>query len=135
MMKHLEILVTLLCFMVVGLESSMGARLLVENEWENLPAMDFHLHVGAHTTGVPCFDAGIRTSEESAKDEEVMGKTFPCGLGEQRLSTSKPSPSVGHMQIYNIANSGQTSEVGHQEQDAYSQKRVLSSTPSPGAGH
>ena len=131
--------VHLLCLLLVGLNVCTAASLMSRNKELNIAQPQNSKSEVAIKEAAeilkPCntsenlleFRVGkIRTGGD-AEHESV-------GFKVQGLSTSESSPAVGHMEIYGIADLGQTGEVGHQEQDV-SQKRVLKSTPSPGAGH
>jgi len=74
------------------------------------------------------------------------GNVTPSGPGpkvnsmvtEQRLSTSKRSPGVGHMQMVRPKSqtiNGEKLKSHHSNGDDKRNKRKLRSTPSPGVGH
>ncbi|GLJ15454.1 hypothetical protein SUGI_0253690 [Cryptomeria japonica] len=119
MENYVKILAILFC--LIG--SSRGARTLLQK------APDYHPHLN---TGIFCHEADMKlcsenrtrdcgTKKECSEPENVVGKSILMSgsrLNGRRLSKSKHSSPVGHMQVYNAG-----------------KKRVLKSTPSPGVGH
>ncbi|KAH9329661.1 hypothetical protein KI387_001769, partial [Taxus chinensis] len=120
-----------------------GARILAENNLlflgpENPSAFDPVVVAGTDTSAL-FSDHRHKTGLEchTKNDDQVVYSVQLSHMGNalingQQLSKSKPSPAVGHMQIYNRATG-----VGYmqQQQEGVSEKRALRSTPSPGAGH
>ncbi|GLJ15466.1 hypothetical protein SUGI_0253900 [Cryptomeria japonica] len=112
---HLKIWVHLFCLLLVGLKVLNAERLLPENK-ELYATKDEAYNL---------VEFRFRENRSGGDAEEESH-----GLKVQRLSTSKPSPGVGHMQVSKVPKS-----LKRGAKSSIQMERVLESTPSPGDGN
>ncbi|GLJ15461.1 hypothetical protein SUGI_0253780 [Cryptomeria japonica] len=113
--------VHLFCLLLVGLKVCSAARLLPENK-------ELYSASGNNATKDEAYNLlEFRFRENrSGGDAEHQSPR----LNVQRLSTSKPSPGVGHMQVSRVPKSGKRGAMSRMNEE-----RVLQSTPSPEVGN
>ncbi|GLJ15470.1 hypothetical protein SUGI_0253970 [Cryptomeria japonica] len=122
----------LFCLLLLVLNVCSAARLLAENK-------ELHIAPPQNSEAELAFEEAAEMKPLSASANDVTKEKAnnlvefrfrenrtggdaeheTPGLKVQGLSTSKPSPAVGHMQVSRGAK----------------KERILESTPSPGAGH
>ncbi|GLJ15471.1 hypothetical protein SUGI_0253980 [Cryptomeria japonica] len=143
MMKiHMKIWVNLFCFLLVGLKLCGAARLLVENGGLLVVPQNLEAEVACEEAGdtKPWIASANNATKDKANNllefrfrENRTGgnaEQESVGLKAQRLSTSQPSPGVGHMQVNRIPKTGERGA-----KSTIQRERVLESTPSPGVGN
>lgn len=127
--------VHLFCLLLVGLKVCGTSRLLLENNGLYIaPPQNLKVEVACEEAGEtkPWSTSENDTTKDKANNLEFRfrenrtggdAKRRSAGFNVQGLSTSEPSPGVGHMQVFRGA-----MKCVHKE-------RILGSTPSPGAGN
>ncbi|GLJ15459.1 hypothetical protein SUGI_0253760 [Cryptomeria japonica] len=133
----------LFCLLLVGLKVCGAARLLLENGGLYIAPQNLEAELAcedqAGSTKPWIASANNATKEKAANflklgfSENRTGgdvEQESRGLKLQRLSTSQPSPGVGHMQVSRVPKSGKRGAMSSVQEE-----RVLESTPSPGVGN
>ncbi|GLJ15476.1 hypothetical protein SUGI_0254040 [Cryptomeria japonica] len=134
--------VYLFCFLLVGLKVCSAARLLVENGGLLVAPQNLEAEVACEEEGdtKPWIASANNATKEKANNLLEFrfrgirtggdAEQKSLGLQVQGLSTSQPSPGVGHMQVSRVPKSGKRGA-----KSTIQKERVLESTPSPGVGN
>ncbi|GLJ15465.1 hypothetical protein SUGI_0253880 [Cryptomeria japonica] len=118
--------VHLFYFLLVGLKICSAARLLPENKKLYIAPPQY---LEAEVAGQDAAETKPRSASENNPTKENPEKES-LGFKVQRLSTSQPSPGVGHMQVSRIPKSVKRGGMSRMHEE-----RVLESSPSPGVGN
>ncbi|GLJ15472.1 hypothetical protein SUGI_0254000 [Cryptomeria japonica] len=134
--------VRLFCLVLVGLKVCGAARLLLENGGLYIAPQNLEAEVACEEAGdtKPWIASANNATKDKANNllefrfrENRTGgdaEHETPGLKVQGLSTSQPSPGVGHMQVNRIPKSGKRGAKSNIQKE-----QVLESTPSPGVGN